>query len=129
MSVGDYAAFAPNVSKIVCISPRHKAFFEQTYGIHNAIVIDLPVRVQDYDGCNVEKVKNRLIFSSVPARGLDNFGVFTRLFSGRVPDVSLVITSDYRLWGVGASNEHFRVKWLTRTNVEFFGALTRNTVY
>ena len=125
MSVGDYAAFAPNVSKIVCISPRHKAFFEQTYGIHGAIVIDLPVRVGDYDGVETEKVKNRLLFSSVPARGLDNLWRIYPIVQREVPDVSLVITSDYRLWGVGASNEHFRVKWLTRTNVEFFGALPR----
>ena len=125
MSVGDYAAFAPNVSRVVCISPRHKAFFEQTYGIHNATVVDLPVRVQDFDAVKVEKVKNRIIFNSVPARGLDNLWRTYPIIQREIPDVSLVITSDYRLWGVGASNEHFRVKWLTRTNVEFYGALKR----
>lgn len=126
-SVGDYAAFAPNVDKIVCISPRHKQYFEQTYGIKNAIVIDLPIRTQDFDeiSVNVKKVKNRIIFTSVPARGLDNLWRIYPQIQREIPDVSLVITSDYRLWGVGASNEHFRVRWLTRTNTEYFGAMPR----
>jgi glycosyltransferase involved in cell wall biosynthesis len=129
MSVGDYRSFASNVDKIVVISPRHAQYFKETYGIQNTIVIDIPVRVQDYEEVRrserIVKVKNRLLFSSVPARGLDNLLRIYQRIQREVPDVSLTITSDYRLWGVGASNEHFRVKWMHINNVDFIGAVPR----
>ena len=129
MSVGNYREFAGHVDKIVTISPRHAQYFKENYGIQNAEVIDIPVRVQDYEDVRqnerIEKVKNRLLFSSVPARGLDNLWRVYQRIQREVPDVNLVITSDYRLWGVGASNEHFRVKWMHITNVDFMGAVPR----
>ena len=129
MSVGNYREFAGHVDKIVTISPRHAQYFKDNYGIQNAEVIDIPVRVQDYEEVRqnerIEKVKNRLLFSSVPARGLDNLWRVYQRIQREVPDVNLVITSDYRLWGVGASNEHFRVKWMHITNVDFMGAVPR----
>jgi len=129
MSVGDYRAFAGHVDKIVVISPRHADYFRDTYGIQNTTIIDIPVRVQDYEEVRqterIEKVRNRLLFSSVPARGLDNLLRIYQRIQREVPDVSLTITSDYRLWGVGASNEHFRVKWMHTTGVDFMGAVPR----
>lgn len=125
-STNDYRAFSSCVDKIVCISPRHAEFFEQAYGIRNTTVIDIPVRLQDFDEVEpVERVKNRLIFTSVPARGLDNLLRIYPIIHREVPDVSLAITSDYRLWGVGPSNEHFRVKWMRQENVSYFGAMPR----
>lgn len=124
---GDYGKFAPTMDKIVCISPYHATYFANNYGIENTTVIDLPVRVQDYDELEIEKVPNRLIFTSVPERGLVHLRkVWERLVSA-VPDISLVITSDYRLWGAGngAMNEKHRVSWLQQGNVQFLGAIPR----
>lgn len=128
-SVGDYRSFSSHVDKIVCISPRHARYFKERYDIEDTTVIDLPVRMGDYDKIRskevIEKVPNRIIFTSVPARGLDNLWRTYPLIQKEVPDVSLVITSDYRLWGSGAGNEQFRVKWMPRTGVEFLGAIPR----
>lgn len=124
-SMGDYAAFAPHVDKIVGISQRHAQFFKDTYNIQNMIVIDIPVRVQDFDAVQVEKIPNRIIFTSVPARGLDNLLRVYPIIQRAIPDVSLMITSDYRLWGVPPSNEHFRVKWINKSNVNYAGAMPR----
>jgi glycosyltransferase involved in cell wall biosynthesis len=123
---GSYADFAPFMHKIVCISPFHKTYFEGTYGIKKATVIDLPIRVHDLDGIDEEKRPNRLIFTSVPDRGL----VFMRDAWNRikrdVPDVSLVITSDYRLWGLHEPrNEKYRQQWIGEDNVAFVGAIKR----
>jgi len=129
MSVGDYRSFAGNVDKIVVISPRHAEYFKSEYGIQNATVIDIPVRVHDYDSVRndekIDKIPKHLIFTSVPARGLDNLLRIYQRIQREVPDVSLTITSDYRLWGVGASNEHFRVRWMHISNVDFLGAVPR----
>lgn len=125
---GDYRAFAPTMDKIICISPCHQEYFKNNYGITNAHVIDLPVRVQDYDGLNIEKIHNRFIFSSIPDRGLEGLLTIWDKLCGAVPDISLVITSDYRLWGaeVGALNEQHRVRWLSKPNVQFLGAVPRS---
>jgi glycosyltransferase involved in cell wall biosynthesis len=126
MSVGDYRSFAPHVHKIVTISPRHAQYFSEQYGINNSIVIDLPVRTYDYDGIKEDKVPNRILFSSVPARGLDNLLRIYKILIQEFPEINLAITSDYRLWGTGGpGNEQFRVKWMHVPSVEFFGALPR----
>jgi len=124
---GDFGKFAPTMDKIICISPHHAEYFAKRYNIHNTTVIDLPLRVQDYEGLNIEKVPNRLIFTSIPERGLSNlWSVWERLLRA-IPDISLVITSDYRLWGAdnGAMNERHKIKWLIQDNVQFLGAIPR----
>lgn len=125
MTTGDFKRFSETVDKIVCISPRHADFFASVYGIINTIVVDLPVRIDDYDNVIVPKVPKRLIFTSVPARGLDNLRRIYPIIQREVPDVSLVLTSDYRLWGAGAGNEQFRVSWMGVPNVEYVGAIPR----
>ena len=124
---GRFAEFAPQVDKIVCISDYHADFFAKTYQINNVNVIDLPVRVWDYDGLNIPKVPNRLIFTSVPDRGLAGLVNVWNKIKPIIPDLSLVITSDYRLWGIehGALNEKFRVQWLLKEDVQFLGAIPR----
>ena len=124
-SVGDYAKFSSYMDEIVVISPFHSDHFRSAYGINGVHVIDIPVRVDDYN-IDVPKIKNRLIFTSVPDRGLDNLLKAWPMVLMFVKDASLVITSDYRLWGVPhANNEHFRVKWMRTKNVMFHGALPR----
>ena len=123
-SVGDYAKFAGYVDKIVCISSFHAEYFAHTYGIENAIVIDLPVRIDDFN-FDIQKVRNRIIFTSVPDRGLHNLWRMWARIQKAIPNVTLVITSDYRLWGAGSNNEGYRVKWMTQKGFEFLGAVNR----
>lgn len=125
-TIGDFSNFSKQVDKIVCISSHHSEYFAHTYGIQNAHVIDIPVRTQDYENKNIEKIRNRFIFTSVPDRGLDNLLRMWQGLKRSIPDASLVITSDYRLWGVGeARNEQHRVRWLSKEDVEFLGAVPR----
>ena len=123
---GDYRKFAPFMDKIVCISKFHKNYFDTTYGIKNATVIDLPIRVHDLDGIDVEKRSNRLIFTSVPDRGLQYLRQAWDRIKKEVLDASLVITSDYRLWGLQEpKNEKFRQQWIGQKDVAFVGAIKR----
>jgi len=124
-TVGNFAEFANTVDKIVCISPYHADYFRNRYGITKTTVIDLPVRLDDFEGLKFDRVKNRIIFTSVPARGLENMLRIYQVLKQDKSDVSITITSDYRLWGVGASNEHFRVKWMHQSDVRYLGAIPR----
>lgn len=124
-TVGNFKDFAERVDKIVTISPFHAQHFQTTYDISNTITIDLPVRLMDYNE-PIEKVKNRLIFCSVPDRGLGVLALAYPWLKREIPDLSLTITSDYRLWGVGhAGNEQYIRKFFGQEGVSFLGAVGR----
>lgn len=122
-TVGNFKTFAPQVDKIVSISPFHVRFFAERYGITNAQYIDIPVRLNDYPE-GVEKIDKRLIFTSVPERGL-------KIVAETFPEIrrqtgaDLVITSDYRLWGSSANNSQYIQHFLGMENVQFLGAVQR----
>lgn len=124
-TIGDFKSFAPSMDRIVCISPFHAKYFEETYEIKNTTVIDLPVRVDDFEDKEVERIPNRLIFTSVPDRGLENLWRVWPIIKRSIKDASLVITSDYRLWGVDARNNKHRVRWMAHEDVTFLGAISR----
>lgn len=124
-TVGDYAHFADYVDKVVCISPFHCEYFAQVYGITKAVVIDLPVR-DEIVYSNENRIPNRLIFTSVPDRGLQNLWRIYPKLKQYIPDLSLAITSDYRLWGAGELNQNHRARWIVRDNIDFLGAIPRN---
>lgn len=124
-TVGDFAKFSHHVDKIVTISKFHADFLRNTYQIDGTTTIDLPVRTWEYD-FNIEKIPNRMIFCSVPDRGLAVLADCYDQIKKEVPDASLVITSDYRLWGVASPmNEKYIRKFMGRPDVQFLGAVSR----
>ena len=94
-----FVPFVNKVDKVVGISEYHSEHFKQNYDFHDMIVIDLPLRVDDFNDIDVEKIPNRLIYTSVPERGLLNIPAMWPQIRERVPDATLRVTSDYRLWG------------------------------
>lgn len=124
-TMGDFREFAKLVDRIVTISDFHAKHFEIAYGVKDTVTIDLPVRVQDYYN-GIEKVPNRLIFCSVPDRGLAVLAQAYPIIQAKIPDVSLTVTSDYRLWGVSyPGNEQFIRQFIGMSGVKFMGAVPR----
>ncbi len=124
-TTGDFGHFSGYVDKILTISPYHTKFMHKRYGIE-AFDIDLPVRLEDYAN-NAEKVSNRIIFTSVPDRGLDATAMIFSSIKKRVPSASLVITSDYRLWGSSSpGNSQHMQRFLSASDVQFIGAVPRS---
>jgi len=126
-TVGKFGEFAPHMDKIVCISPYHAKFFADKYQIRDVTVIDLPVRADDYADMKVDKIPNRLIFTSIADRGLMGLCDVWDKMKSQIPDLSVVITSDYRLWGRHnlPTNEKHRAKWMSKQGVTFLGAVPR----
>lgn len=123
---GDFARdIFPFVDRTVCISPYHVAYHKERYNAENIGYFDLGVRVEEYDQ-PVEKVPGRCIFCSVPERGLEVLRLMWPKIKERVPHASLVITSDYTLWGaLQPLNHEHRLKWLGTPDVEFMGKIPR----
>lgn len=125
-TIGDFSQFANKVDKIVTISDFHAKYFKEIYGIVNTTTIDLPVRTWEYENVEIEKVPNRIIFCSVPDRGLSILADCYDELKSKIPDLSLVITSDYRLWGVPSPmNEQYLKKFMRKSDVTFLGAIPR----
>lgn len=126
-TVGDYRSFSSTVQRIVGISDYHKKKFESIYKINNMEVIDLPVRIHDYEICPLpERINTKALFASVPDRGLPILRTIWPVIHEKVPESELIITSDYRLWGEGPLNEQHRLAFSRVPGVKFLGAITRD---
>jgi hypothetical protein len=124
-TISSFKDFAPKVEKIIVNSPFHAEYFKNTYGIENTIIIDEPVRTWEYER-DIPKVPKRCIFCSVPDRGLKELLQMWPKIVGAVPEASLVITSDYRLWGTNfRGNEQYLRTAMGMPNVTFLGAVPR----
>ena len=125
-ATGDFKQFHSWADKTVCISDFHAKYFADRYDIFDAVSIPIPVRMDDYVGIVDKKVHQRCLFSSVPDRGLDILAIAWPRIVGQVPDASLVITSDYRLWNQPhPNNERHRQAFMRIPNVQFLGAVPR----
>ena len=86
---------------------------------------DLGVKLDDYTE-DIERIPGRCIFCSIPDRGLETLFLLWPRIKKCVPDASLVITSDYRLWGVdNPGNHQHRMQWLNQPDVIFLGKIER----
>lgn len=127
-TVGDFKTLSEQVEKIVTISPRHNQYFKDMYGITKSIPIDLPVRTWEYSE-PVEKVSKRCIFTSMPDRGLMELNAAWPLIQREVPEASLVITSDWRLWADWQTEDavrNYKLALARHPNVTYRAAVNRN---
>lgn len=126
---GNFRAFGMAMEKIVTISPFHARFFAEHYGLdgERVVDIDLPVRVEDYDARSegVERQPYKVIFTSVPDRGLRYLADMWPQLVARFPELSLTITSDYRLWGAAPLNQQHIRRWMRHKNIRYLGAIPR----
>lgn len=127
-TTGDYTKDVfPYVDKIICISPYHMEYFKNHYFFNREklMYFNLGVNIFDYI-YETDRVDGKLIFCSVPERGLANLKKYIPLIKKRYPKVSLHITSDYRLWGAEASNEKFKEMFAGMGNVFYYGKIPRS---
>jgi len=125
-TVGSFKALSEMVDFCVTISPYHTNYHLKNYGIDPKKIghIDLGVRLSDYEQ-RVERVKNRLVYCSVPDRGLAILHSAWPLIQREIQDVTLTITSDYTLWGVGANDSSHRLNWTGMAGVSYLGNVNR----
>lgn len=127
-TVGDFSQLSASVDFVVTISPYHTDYHMRNYQIPKEKIrhIDLGVRLQDYREKDVEKIPNRMIYCSIPDRGLKQLLAAWPKIKEEISDASLVITSDYTLWGgPHPGNQNHRLSWARQQDVQFMGAVPR----
>ena len=127
-TAGNYSTdIIPFVDHTVVISQRHKEYFLNRYKWpeEKLTVLDLGVRTWEYEP-KIPKIPGRMIYCSVPDRGLEILHKMWPAIKRRVPHASLVITADYRLWGVDSpGNEKHIAMWAGQPDVGFMGMIPR----
>lgn len=124
---GDFMVdILPFVDKVITISPFHRDYFDKRYMPENDYLetIDLGVAWKDY-AQPLPKEKNKLLFCSVPKRGLIHLKEIWKYIKKRVPEAKLYITSDYTLWGADPLNEDEKGYFAGDKDVHFLGKVSR----
>jgi len=125
-TVGSFSDFYKTVNETVVISPFHATYFKNKYNIENVNVIDIPVRLDDYNK-KVAK-KKQAIFCSVPDRGLRELSQAWGVVHNLDPEIELVITSSWSLWSGGNVDQHllpYRALFTKWDNVRYLGGVKR----
>lgn len=117
----------PYVDKVITISPYHKNYVDMVYGPikHKIEMVELGINIKDYEK-KLEKVPGKLIYCSVPGRGLKYLSYLFPRIKDKIPNATLYITSDYRLWGVESpQNGDYRASLGNIPGVHFLGKIPR----
>jgi len=131
MTVGSFRAFSKKVDKIVTISQHHADHFLAAYEIEDTVIIDIPVRIWEYENVKVTRVPYRCIFNHMPDRGIMQLHAAWAKIVKEVPEASLVITSDWRLWNPAMGDNairQYRRLYATLPNVTYAGAINRRAL-
>lgn len=122
----------PYINKTIVISEYHKNYLHNHYPIafDDLKRIDLGINSSDYEHVDMsKKVKGKLLFCSVPRRGLQYLGAIYQRIKILIPYVSLYITSDYTLWGSkDPLNAEFISEFSTLPDVHFLGKVKREVL-
>ncbi len=116
----------PYINKTIAISQYHKDYLLRNYAYkpNDITILDLGINKKDYD-VEIEKDPYKLIYCSVPMRGLKYVKELYLRIRERIPQVKLVITSDYRLWGAPERNSEFRDELAGIPGITFLGKVSR----
>lgn len=128
-SAGDYGRdIIPFVNHTICISEYHRDYHIKRYGVDPSRVtaIDLGVRTWEYQKA-LKKQPKRLLYCSIPARGLEFLPHLFENIRWFHPDAELYITSDYSIWGYGIppNNECWKMLFKDMAGVHFLGKVPR----
>lgn len=127
-TAGDYSRdIFPYVDDIICISDYHANYFKDKFKTNADIfkVIGCPVKHWDYEP-HIDKNINQFLFCSVPHRGLEYMPMVMSEIRQALPEAELVITSDYRLWGVPQPRNNEFPPMFKHPNDKFLGKIPRN---
>lgn len=116
----------PNIDKIITISPFHTKMITNIFHIDKNKIYEarLGIQADEYKEL-LPKTKNKLIFCSAPERGLQHVPQIYALIQKQVPDVSMVITMDYSLWGFEPGIEKYRDLFAGLAGVNYLGKISR----
>lgn len=112
--------------KIITISPFHTKMIQNIFHIHPDQIYEsrLGVDENEYKE-DLPKQPHKLIFCSAPERGIIHIPRIFTLVQKEIPDVTMVITMDYRLWGFNPDIHQFKRLFDGIKGVNYLGKVSR----
>jgi len=125
-SVAWKANVVPHADRILAISPFHRQHLIEQHAVapDQVVALDLGIHRPDYEA-EPAKVPGKLLYCSVPNRGLRHLAVLFPKIREQVPHAELFITSDFRLWGLEAGTEPYVRLFQDMPGVHFLGKVSR----
>lgn len=126
-TTSDWAShIIPYTDMTFAISEYHRQYLYDHYPFERGSieVIDLGVNAEEYETLE-PKIPGQMIFCSVPKRGLEFLVTMFPQIQKQVPNATLVITSDYTLWGAEPLNGDLKEMFVNMPGVTFLGKIPR----
>lgn len=119
--------FWSHVDAVVVSSQHHLAFHIEHSGLRceQAVVLDLGVRVEEYQTTRLRTERDSFIYCSVPHRGLEHLAKLWPDVVERLPRATLTVTSDYSLWRLPRGDAEHRARLSPLQNVRYLGKVPR----
>lgn len=118
------ATLWPHVDSGVCLSQFHLGDLQKRYGHHLPPLAVIPLGCDPGEIIETPKVRNRLIYCSEPARGLEHLLRGWPGIRQAHPDATLHVTFDYRLWNSHPGVEAYR-HIAAQPGIEYLGMVPR----
>ena len=122
-------ANAGYVNLVITISQHQKDRFQAQHPIDESLyfVSNAGVSLADYARTDIEKVRGRCIYCSVPDRGLKDLVEIWPLVHKELPWATLHVTGGFELWGldVPLSSQPALEKLLTLDGATYLGVVSR----
>lgn len=111
-------------SRSLALSPFMRDSLANEVSTPGMGVLPPPIALEDYAG-TAETRDRVLLYCSVPDRGLFYLKDLFPAIRRRVPDATLVITSDFSLWGRAAARDAFAGFFQKQPGIEYLGHVDR----
>lgn len=89
------------------------------------VVQSLPIRVGDYRDAT-QKKENRILYSSMPDRGLSHLAKWFPGIRERIPDAELHVTGDFTMYGWPSGREGYEKMFAGVSGVHYHGRVSRS---
>jgi len=111
-------------TRSLALSPFMRDILADEVSAPDMGVLPPPIALEDYAGA-AETRDRVLLYCSVPDRGLYYLKDLFPAIRRRVPDATLVITSDFSLWGRAAAKDAFVGFFKNQRGIEYLGHVDR----
>ncbi len=112
-------------TKSLALSPFMRSTLQAAAFAPEMGVLSPPIALSDYSGCRDDR-EPVLLYCSVPDRGLYYLKDLFPAIRRRVRNATLVITSDFSLWGRAAVKDAFMRFFEKQPGVEYLGHVDRS---
>jgi glycosyltransferase involved in cell wall biosynthesis len=124
--VEDWGRVLPHVKGVITVSSFHTDELLWRCQVPPELIYESRLGISAGEYATLSpKEDNKLIYCAIPGRGLECLAGILPLIQNEIRNATLVVTSDYTLWGREAGLNRYRELFCRHRGVEFLGCVPR----